>query len=46
MQILHQLATAVPLSYADQDAVSPVVLWTLVIAGALVLLEWLFSRGR
>ena len=46
MKFLHDLATAVPLSYADHDAVSPVVLWTLLIAGALVLLEWLFSRGR
>lgn len=46
MQILQQLASAVPHSYSEHDAMASVALWTLLIAGVVVLVEWLLSRHR
>lgn len=45
MQILQQLTQAVPNVYAEHPTDS-VVLWTLLIAAGIVLLEWIVSRRR
>lgn len=44
MQILQQFAQAVPVSYADHPPAAAVESWVLLIAGAVLLLEWLLSR--
>jgi len=44
MQILQQVSKAVPASYAEHPLANSVELWALLIAAAVLLLEWLFSR--
>lgn len=43
MEILHELSAAVPASYAEHT-MNSLEVWALLIAAALVLLEWLASR--
>jgi hypothetical protein len=44
MQILQQLTTAVPASYAEHAVAQSVELWVLLIAAGVLLVEWLLSR--
>lgn len=44
MQILQQLASAVPDSYAESPLAHSVEFWVLLIAAGVVLIEWLVSR--
>ena len=44
MQILHQLASAVPDSYAETSFVQSMEFWVLLIAAGVLVLEWLASR--
>ena len=46
MHIVQQLAQAVPASYADHPAAHSVELWALLLALAVLLVEWLISRPR
>jgi hypothetical protein len=44
MQILQQLTTAVPASYAEHAVAQSVELWVLLIAAGVLLVEWILSR--
>ncbi len=44
MQILQQLAQSLPVSYAESSRGHSIELWLLLIAGGVLLIEWLASR--